>query len=125
MQTMPLFRHAFHRFHIVRAEMMHVVATVANCIMFEVLESCWSKLVTELHAAKDMDALIAAHEKYLDEIFDKVGRVRLVWVACVCPRVDSTRALTAESTVFCLLVCCAGDDGRPVDVSVGAPASCV
>ena len=81
LQRLPVFGHAFHRCHIVRAEMMHVVATIANCIMFEVLESSWEKLVSDLHQAQDMDALIEAHNTYLDTIFDKVrvcGCVALV-----------------------------------------------
>ena len=54
-----------------RAEMMHVVSSLSNCIMFEVLESSWEKLVADLHAAPDMDGLINAHNTYLDTIFDK------------------------------------------------------
>lgn len=39
--------------------------------MFEVLECSWSDFLAEVDAAADLDALIAAHETYLDTILKK------------------------------------------------------
>ncbi|KAL0405026.1 UNVERIFIED_CONTAM: Gamma-tubulin complex component 3 [Sesamum radiatum] len=52
-------------------EMNHFVSNLQYYIMFEVLEVSWSNLVKELEAAKDLDDLLAAHEKYLYSIIEK------------------------------------------------------
>lgn len=39
--------------------------------MFEVLECSWSDFLAEVDAAADLDALIAAHDTYLDTILKK------------------------------------------------------
>ncbi|XP_051138783.1 gamma-tubulin complex component 3 [Andrographis paniculata] len=52
-------------------EMNHFVSNLQYYIMFEVLEVSWSILSKELEAAKDLDGLLEAHEKYLYSIFEK------------------------------------------------------
>ncbi|KAM3690337.1 hypothetical protein ACB098_09G117000 [Castanea mollissima] len=43
----------------------------AYYIMFEVLEVSWSNFLSEMEVAKDLDDLLAAHEKYLHSIVEK------------------------------------------------------
>lgn len=52
-------------------EMNHFVTNLQYYIMFEVLEVSWSNFSSEMEAAKDLDDLLAAHEKYLHSIFEK------------------------------------------------------
>ncbi|CAN1144370.1 Gamma-tubulin complex component 3 [Linum perenne] len=52
-------------------EMNHFVSNLQYYIMFEVLEVSWSKFSDEMEAAKDLDDLLAAHEKYLHSIVEK------------------------------------------------------
>ncbi|EYU39957.1 hypothetical protein MIMGU_mgv1a001233mg [Erythranthe guttata] len=52
-------------------EMNHFVSNLQYYIMFEVLEVSWSNLSKELEAAKDLDDLLGAHEKYLHSILEK------------------------------------------------------
>ena len=46
-------------------------------VMFEVLESTWATFQTDLQAAGDLAGVIAAHEKYLNSILQKVKPLRL------------------------------------------------
>ncbi|KAI3472133.1 hypothetical protein Pfo_029621 [Paulownia fortunei] len=62
-------------------EMNHFVSNLQYYIMFEVLEVSWSNFSKELEAAKDLDDLLGAHEKYLYSItlftlFDLILRFR-------------------------------------------------
>lgn len=52
-------------------EMNHFVSNLQYYIMFEVLEVSWSNLVKEMELSKDLDDLLAAHEKYLFSILEK------------------------------------------------------
>ncbi|KAJ4847235.1 Gamma-tubulin complex component 3 [Turnera subulata] len=52
-------------------EMNHFVTNLQYYIMFEVLEVSWSNFSNELEAARDLDDLLAAHEKYLHSIVEK------------------------------------------------------
>lgn len=52
-------------------QMNHFVTNLQYYIMFEVLEVSWSNFSNEMEAAKDLDDLLAAHEKYLHSIFEK------------------------------------------------------
>ncbi|KAF6165520.1 hypothetical protein GIB67_015843 [Kingdonia uniflora] len=52
-------------------EMNHFVTNLQYYIMFEVLEVSWADFVDEMEAAKDLDDLLAAHEKYLHSILEK------------------------------------------------------
>ncbi|XP_042490826.1 gamma-tubulin complex component 3-like [Macadamia integrifolia] len=52
-------------------EMNHFVTNLQYYIMFEVLEVSWSNFSNEMEAAKDLDDLLAAHEKYLHSIVEK------------------------------------------------------
>ncbi|PON56322.1 Gamma-tubulin complex component protein [Trema orientale] len=52
-------------------EMNHFVSNLQYYIMFEVLEVSWSTLSNEMEVAKDLDDLLAAHEKYLNSIVEK------------------------------------------------------
>ena len=51
--------------------MWHFCQNLSNYMMFEVLEDAWSRLLVALDAASDMDAIIAAHDKYLESILAK------------------------------------------------------
>lgn len=52
-------------------EMNHFLTNLQSYIMFEVLEVTWAKFCNEMEAAKDLDDLIAAHDKYLTTIVEK------------------------------------------------------
>ncbi|GAV63976.1 Spc97_Spc98 domain-containing protein [Cephalotus follicularis] len=52
-------------------EMNHFLTNLQYYIMFEVLEVSWSNFSDEMEAAKDLDDLLAAHEKYLHSIIEK------------------------------------------------------
>jgi gamma-tubulin complex component 3 len=57
-------------FHL-RSEMLHFVRNLHNFIMFEVLEAAWTRFAEVLDAARDLDQVLDAHERYLREIVDK------------------------------------------------------
>ncbi|XP_064936089.1 gamma-tubulin complex component 3-like [Musa acuminata AAA Group] len=68
-------------------EMNHFVTNFQYYIMFEVLEVSWSQFSEEMNAAKDLDDLLAAHEKYLNSIVEKSllgersqGLIRILFV---------------------------------------------
>ncbi|MFS7953789.1 putative gamma-tubulin complex component protein [Helianthus anomalus] len=52
-------------------KMNNFVMSLQAYIMFEVLEVTWAKFCNEMEASKDLDDLIAAHEKYLVTIVEK------------------------------------------------------
>ncbi|KAL8215285.1 hypothetical protein R6Q57_004734 [Mikania cordata] len=52
-------------------EMSHFLTNLQYYIMFEVLEVSWANFSNEMEAAKDLDDLLAAHDKYLDSIVEK------------------------------------------------------
>ncbi|KAM0949153.1 putative gamma-tubulin complex component protein [Dioscorea sansibarensis] len=52
-------------------EMNHFVTNFQYYIMFEVLEVSWARFSEEMDVTKDMDGLLAAHEKYLSSIMEK------------------------------------------------------
>ncbi|XP_073526320.1 uncharacterized protein [Phyllobates terribilis] len=52
-------------------EMNHFISNLQYYIMFEVLEVSWSNFLSEMEAAKDLDDLVEAHEKYLHSIVEK------------------------------------------------------
>jgi hypothetical protein len=52
--------------------MTHFVSTLASYVMFEVLEIMWGQLVKEVKASCGLSDLIAAHDRYLSGILQKV-----------------------------------------------------
>lgn len=62
---------ALRRCQVLWDEMNHFVSNLQYYIMFEVLEVSWSKFCNEMEDAKDLDDLLAAHEKYLNSIVEK------------------------------------------------------
>ncbi|EOA22353.1 hypothetical protein CARUB_v10002970mg [Capsella rubella] len=62
---------ALRRCQVLWNEMNHFVTNFQYYIMFEVLEVSWSNFSKEMEAAKDLDDLLAAHEKYLNAIVGK------------------------------------------------------
>nr|CAD1826168.1 unnamed protein product [Ananas comosus var. bracteatus] len=52
-------------------EMNHFVTNFEYYIMFEVLEVSWAHFSEEMDAAKDLDDLLTAHDKYLNSIAEK------------------------------------------------------
>ncbi|KAM6547897.1 hypothetical protein CsatB_019573 [Cannabis sativa] len=67
---MPLLS-TLRRCQVLWDEMNHFVTNLQYYIMFEVLEVSWSTLSNEMEVAKDLDDLLAAHEKYLNSIVEK------------------------------------------------------
>ncbi|KAJ4970248.1 hypothetical protein NE237_003347 [Protea cynaroides] len=65
------FTSALRRCQALWDEMNHFVTNLQYYIMFEVLEVSWSNFSNEMEAAKDLDDLLAAHEKYLRSIVEK------------------------------------------------------
>ncbi|KAL8136209.1 hypothetical protein AgCh_010706 [Apium graveolens] len=62
---------ASRRCQVLWDEMNHFITNLQYYIMFEVLEVSWSNFSSEMEAAKDLDDLLAAHEKYLHSIVEK------------------------------------------------------
>ncbi|KAH0907796.1 hypothetical protein HID58_039623, partial [Brassica napus] len=62
---------ALRRCQVLWNEMNHFVTNFQYYIMFEVLEVSWCNFSKEMEAAKDLDDLLAAHEKYLSSIVGK------------------------------------------------------
>ncbi|CAH8284662.1 unnamed protein product [Eruca vesicaria subsp. sativa] len=62
---------ALRRCQVLWNEMNHFVTNFQYYIMFEVLEVSWCNFSKEMEAAKDLDDLLAAHEKYLNSIVGK------------------------------------------------------
>lgn len=65
------FVSTLRRCQVLWVEMNHFVSNLQSYIMFEVLEVSWANFVDEMEAAKDLDDLLVAHEKYLHSIVEK------------------------------------------------------
>jgi len=52
-------------------EMLHLLHNLHNYIMFQVIETAWNELVADFRQASDLEQLLLAHEKYLQQIVDK------------------------------------------------------
>ncbi|KAG5252918.1 SPINDLE POLE BODY COMPONENT family protein [Salix suchowensis] len=52
-------------------QMNHFITNLQYYIMFEVLEVSWSNFSNEMEVARDLDDLLAAHDKYLHSIVEK------------------------------------------------------
>jgi gamma-tubulin complex component 3 len=63
--------HELRRCHTLRGEMHHFVSNLQYYVMFEVLEGSWDVFVNQMNAAEDLDALVAAHDEYLDAVTRK------------------------------------------------------
>ncbi|XP_068645827.1 gamma-tubulin complex component 3-like [Aristolochia californica] len=76
---MPQFVWISRRCQVLWNEMNHFVTNLQYYIMFEVLEESWSHFLEEMDAARDLDDLLIAHEKYLNAILEKslLGEVSL------------------------------------------------
>ena len=59
------------RCHTLRGEMHHFVSNLQYYVMFEVLEGSWDAFTRELNDADDLDALVQAHDTYLDAVTRK------------------------------------------------------
>ena len=70
-RKLPGLSQHLHACNLARNRMWHFVQNLSNYMMFEVLEDAWSRLQGSLDSATDMDALIAAHDAYLDAIMAK------------------------------------------------------
>jgi gamma-tubulin complex component 3 len=56
---------------ITRQSMIHFIVNLKSYLMFEVLEGRWKRLVMEIEAAKTLNEVIDAHDRYLDGIVRK------------------------------------------------------
>lgn len=65
---LPELRGTLHQAYLLRNEMIHFTANLLNYMMFEVLETSWHSLLENMHQARDLDELIAAHTMYLARI---------------------------------------------------------
>ncbi|KAK9169980.1 hypothetical protein Syun_002120 [Stephania yunnanensis] len=65
------FVSTLRRCQVLWVEMNHFVTNLQYYIMFEVLEVSWANFVDEMESARDLDDLLAAHEKYLQSIVEK------------------------------------------------------
>ncbi|XP_008791865.3 gamma-tubulin complex component 3 [Phoenix dactylifera] len=65
------FVSVLRRCQVLWSEMNHFVTNFQYYIMFEVLEVSWARFSEEMDAAKDLDDLLAAHDKYLNSIMEK------------------------------------------------------
>lgn len=61
----------FHRCNLYRAQMLHFINNLCAFVMFEVLETSWVQLEERLDKAQSLEHIIAAHDRYLDEILDR------------------------------------------------------
>ena len=65
-----------HRSHLFRNQMIHFASNLQNYVMFEVLETAWKNFSACFDEWKDgtldLDALIAAHDAYLDYIAERL-----------------------------------------------------
>ncbi|KAK7285463.1 hypothetical protein RJT34_20236 [Clitoria ternatea] len=59
------------RCQVLWVEINHFISNLQYYIMFEVLEISWSNFLSEMDVAKDLDDLLAAHDKYLNSIVEK------------------------------------------------------
>lgn len=59
------------RCQVLWVEINHFISNLQYYIMFEVLEVSWSNFLSEMEVAKDLDDLLAAHEKYMHSIVEK------------------------------------------------------
>ena len=59
------------RCHTLRGEMHHFVSNLQYYVMFEVLEGSWDAFTRELNDADDLDALVQAHDTFLDAVTRK------------------------------------------------------
>ncbi|CAK8543388.1 unnamed protein product [Lathyrus sativus] len=62
---------ALRRCKVLWVKINHFISNFQYYIMFEVLEISWSNFLSEMEVAKDLDDLLAAHEKYMDSIVEK------------------------------------------------------
>lgn len=71
-QSQHALTRILHRGHVIRTTMTHFVSTLASYVMFEVLEIMWGQLVKDVMASRGLSDLIAAHDRYLSGILQKV-----------------------------------------------------
>jgi len=60
--------HLVHRSHLVRAEMVHFLATLRSYVMFEVLETSWEQFKVDLDRVSSLGELLEAHETFLKSV---------------------------------------------------------
>jgi len=61
----------FHKGHLLRNEMIHLVYNLQYYMMFEVAETSWTDFEKGMDNAKNLDELIAAHQQYIDHILER------------------------------------------------------
>lgn len=71
LKTIPELSSVLHQCHILASEMVHFIHQMQYYITFEVLECSWDELWKQVHQAKDLDDIIAAHEVFLDTIISR------------------------------------------------------
>lgn len=57
-----------NRYHVIRAEMQHLLTVLQGYLSVEVLETEWEALMLDLQKAENLDEVIDAHERYLENL---------------------------------------------------------
>ncbi|XP_065177544.1 gamma-tubulin complex component 3-like isoform X1 [Sycon ciliatum] len=67
-KVIPELKPLFHKAHLLSSRMIHFMQQMEYYINFEVLECTWAELQKKVEAAKDLDEVIAAHNRFLDDV---------------------------------------------------------
>mmetsp|Transcript_4030 Transcript_4030/g.4652 ORF Transcript_4030/g.4652 Transcript_4030/m.4652 type:complete len:412 (-) Transcript_4030:165-1400(-) len=70
-RRLKTLRAILQKAHLVRNEMIHFASNLHNYMMFEVLETSWEQLVSNIEGADDLDEIVKAHSDYLESITQK------------------------------------------------------
>ena len=94
----------FYSSNLMSHEMGFFINQVQYYINFEILECSWAVLVEKLEHASDLDELIAAHLKFLDELADGCLLADNFWDNLKALRSIFDQIVRFEVTNFILLI---------------------
>ncbi len=77
-KEIPELQGTLRNCYLLRCQMIHFTSNLLNYVMFEVLETSWTKLLSEMKNAVDLDELIKSHQKYLQHIKEKVKALKKI-----------------------------------------------
>ena len=67
-KRIPGLKYAFHSFHTLLSEMIHFIRQMEYYLTFEVIECQWIELETQIDCSQDVDFLIKAHNRFLEQV---------------------------------------------------------
>ncbi|RWS31957.1 gamma-tubulin complex component 3-like protein [Leptotrombidium deliense] len=70
-KIIPKLKQVCHFSQTLLSEMMHFIQQMQYYIEFEVMECCWDELLRKIANAKDIDALVDAHEYFLNTVISR------------------------------------------------------